>query len=379
MFKFFYELISGKFRMKIFFSKKYSKVRIRSVDQLKDDFGSFPPKPLNCIEPKNHLDIITVSKIGYLIYSFGMVVRVSGADKSRVSEALRDNPQLTQTVLSLKKSRDSISDLKKEFKSLNKFQGAFLLLLFSVLAVVLSIFILPYFLYIYGRACRDILSEYPKFAGFFMPVLNDEFEFVLKHGQDPGRVEAVKSHEHIHLLQYISRRNLGYENTGLIRLNSPQDFLDEENSSKDYILYLFNLDETEARLHEVVLSYYRSVGELPKSVSEFIAMLRSEEGIFKVSNHYFSDGISLFEGCNIECHSFAARDRKLMRDLLFQILSLKDEDIQVRFISEVLPVMYGKLMGYYGDADSSVKFLESIPRPNLYDRFYGGVCSAVVN
>lgn len=50
---------------------------------------------------------------------------------------------------------------------------------------------------------------------------------------------------------------------------------------------------------------------------------------------------------------------------------LKDSEATKRFICEVLPVMYGNLLSCYGDAPASVRFLEQIPRPNLYDLLYG--------
>jgi len=50
--------------------------------------------------------------------------------------------------------------------------------------------------------------------------------------------------------------------------------------------------------------------------------------------------------------------------------ALKDPDATKRFVCEVLPVMYGNLLRYYGDAHGSACFLTQIPRPNLYDQLY---------
>ena len=46
------------------------------------------------------------------------------------------------------------------------------------------------------------------------------------------------------------------------------------------------------------------------------------------------------------------------------------DELLLRFITEVLPVMYGNLLRYYGDDVVSSKFLSQISRPNFYDELY---------
>lgn len=55
-------------------------------------------------------------------------------------------------------------------------------------------------------------------------------------------------------------------------------------------------------------------------------------------------------------------------DLAFSICALKTHKLETRFLTEVLPVMYGNLLTYYG-LDASTYFAE-IPRPNFYDELY---------
>jgi len=52
------------------------------------------------------------------------------------------------------------------------------------------------------------------------------------------------------------------------------------------------------------------------------------------------------------------------------LLKINSIDMLYRFISEVLAVMYGNLLKYYGDSISSEAFLHLIERPNLYDELY---------
>lgn len=55
---------------------------------------------------------------------------------------------------------------------------------------------------------------------------------------------------------------------------------------------------------------------------------------------------------------------------------MTDSSCEYRFITEVLAVMYGNLLRYYGDRTASQIYLDSIRRPNLYDVLYGPEASA---
>ena len=50
---------------------------------------------------------------------------------------------------------------------------------------------------------------------------------------------------------------------------------------------------------------------------------------------------------------------------------IKTPELSCRFITEVLTVMYGNLLRYYGDEAASRNFLQGITRPNFYDDLYG--------
>ncbi|MNR36493.1 hypothetical protein D3C85_1544150 [compost metagenome] len=56
--------------------------------------------------------------------------------------------------------------------------------------------------------------------------------------------------------------------------------------------------------------------------------------------------------------------------LAFILLDIKTKELEYRFITEVLSVMYGNLLKYYGDRIASSRYLEGIARPNLYDDLY---------
>lgn len=56
--------------------------------------------------------------------------------------------------------------------------------------------------------------------------------------------------------------------------------------------------------------------------------------------------------------------------------AVKDSDSGLRYIYEVLPVFYSRLLRYYGDENASRKFSDQIIRPNFYDQLYGGIASS---
>ena len=51
-------------------------------------------------------------------------------------------------------------------------------------------------------------------------------------------------------------------------------------------------------------------------------------------------------------------------------MNIDTPELTCRFITEVLTVMYGNLLRYYGDETASSAFLFDIARPNLYDVLY---------
>ena len=55
------------------------------------------------------------------------------------------------------------------------------------------------------------------------------------------------------------------------------------------------------------------------------------------------------------------------REIAIILLSIKNKELQRRFILEALTVMYGNLLDYYGDQGAKERFLAEIKRPNLYD------------
>ena len=135
------------------------------------------------------------------------------------------------------------------------------------------------------------------------------------------------------------------------------------------VLYYLDKKEVEARLHEVVLSYYRDEKELPVNKEGFIKLLLSIEDINKITQKYLG-----FTDIHVELGSreIEVRATDMSKGFQFALLCAgNDKETASKYITEVLPVMYGNLLLYYGDSVMSQQFMREIERPNLYDRIYG--------
>ena len=145
-----------------------------------------------------------------------------------------------------------------------------------------------------------------------------------------------------------------------------EEALTDDPKKVKLLLYVLEKREMEARLHEIVLSFYRLHQRLPVTVTQFLGLLASSRIFGEVvrinleamevpfDNTYGEyDGRIDMAAIEIEAAHFAMR-----------------YETQGRYIVEVLPVMYGNLLKYYGDHDASQALLAGISRPNLYDELY---------
>jgi len=68
---------------------------------------------------------------------------------------------------------------------------------------------------------------------------------------------------------------------------------------------------------------------------------------------------------------YPEREGMWAEQLELLLVYVQTPDLGSRFITEVLTVMYGNLLRYYGDEVASLSLLKDIVRPNLYDELYG--------
>lgn len=145
-------------------------------------------------------------------------------------------------------------------------------------------------------------------------------------------------------------------------------FLSKQGLAQPFLLYLLQKKEVEARLHESVLSFYLSHRRLPMTVSSFLGMLAASQ--------QFGEYVSLIlarSGTSFDrrVKMYPERDDMYAEQLESIFVFIETPELASKFITEVMPVMYGNLLRYYGDEVASQNFLSEIERPNFYDELYG--------
>jgi hypothetical protein len=172
----------------------------------------------------------------------------------------------------------------------------------------------------------------------------------------------VLAHEHLHFLQ--NEHAVGRNK----RVAKFPRILAEKYEQDPFVLYLLEPLDLEARLHELILSFYRARQVLPQTLDAFLGLLADWEEFGE-----FLTQMTAFSGLNVRATGrvFRLRSEELGGQLGMVLGFLKDPETMKQFITEVLPVMYGHLLQYYGDLPASRNFLAQIVRPNLYDALYG--------
>ncbi len=311
-----------------------------SQEQLRQDFGEFPPTPLRCESLAGEFNVVRTSGIGQIYQDLAMQFRVMDADIESLSTDLLANFDA-----------ERLHELQRTFERLGPRGSRFAKrAMFGWLFVVRT-----------AKAIRYGTTR-PKVMGLFVPFFKDGLQIVIKAQGHRNRSDApTVSHEHIHLLQH---RN---PESHCRHVRSPQELLTEEGWGDSFILYILEKKEVEARLHESVLSFYRAHHYLPTTVSGFLGLLASSEMIGLLVISILKSGDATFQQGQ---GTYPEREARPVEHLGWVLMDIKTPELQRRYITEVLPVMYGNLLKYYGDDVASRSFLRDIDRPNFYDDLY---------
>jgi len=318
----------------------------RSSDQLALDFGEFPPRPLLCKPLAHKVDIIEAGGAGQAINCFRMASRIiqlqSGGGKTR----LVANVDLGEAWHARLKTRNGEVGQAKE-------SSAWLAVRFKRLIRVSQL----------AMQLLSTIRSNKKGLAVFIPtnVGGGQINLMETIRVRKLDIEPFISHEHIHFLQHVDGQP-----SGKWQVN-PRTVLRPERDSNQEVLYYLDKKEVEARLHEIVLSHYRTNRELPLDPQGFFDLLASSTvfsreliDFLRNSGHHVPVGSA----------RYVERDAVWPDVLAMAIWSLQSKYIYP-FVTEVLSVMYGNLLRYYGDEGSSHAYLSKIPRPNLYDVIYG--------
>ena len=319
-----------------------------SVAQLSDDFGDFPPIPLQCQIVNGHFSIIRMQGLGIIandILTYSKLYRDPDIENKLSTEFSKTLDPDTLSTLRIYKNY--VAKKSKLTRAILNGSAFCIITALSIKGLIVSFF------------------SKNKRLGYFAKIYSDDSSIHIISPKDEKAVEeSVLSHEHIHLLQgkdgELHSRTIKYPEM-ILRDDMSADHL------KSYI-YLFEKKEVEARLHECVLSFYREHTNLPITASDFISMLLSSKQLGWLIHGSLDEQKFPYE---FKYSLYTERDPKLVRQLEIALLGIKNNEILCRFTTEVLAVMYGNLLRYYGDEKKSTEYLKDIKRPNLYDKLYG--------
>jgi hypothetical protein len=361
----------------VFFLKK---TITNSVCQFKADFGEYPPKPLLPMKLKNQFHVLCMGQVRVLFQQLGFIFHVMGEIPPS------NNPPLIRARKRILKIKaiwiKTIASLKN-----SPFQVKFVL--FVVFLIVFSPLLLLFIVFLGIKILiGTIRSPIYNSVGYFQVLPNIPSQIVVNttslkrakkdidHSNENiisrERIrEGITSHEHIHLLQenYFPGRVMDYfvSEKGIflksLLINPERDF--------DFCSYHFNPSEMEARLHEVVLSFYREYGELPSDKAGFIKLLFKSREINKIRVSIARQN----KGCNRpypERRFFDVRCYFMQEEMLTAILKLK-HPFMLDFLLNVLSVMYGNLLIVYGDTNRAEKYFDTVSSFDFYNELYGEI------
>lgn len=321
----------------------YKRVDRTSLQQLHEDFGEFPPAPLQCVLPASTFVVVSVRGPGAWLNYWRR--------SAELLHALESAPETVRPELI-----EMLSDLRRNDAQADSESGqAGIAHRYTIPRVFVRAVVIDFFRRIDTSRKRGL-------AHVLGVTQNDRQITLLGRTSKTGRAAELVAHEHLHILQH--------QNAGKLEkaVREPHQILEEKWASDKFVLYLLERLEVEARLHELVLSNYRAWHTLPLTVDAFLSMLADWQEI----GEYLVQ-ITAQTGLKMQVtgRSFKPRSVELGGQLGDLLVLLKNADATKCFVCEVLPVMYGNLLCYYGDAAASAHFIAQIPRPNLYDRLYG--------
>ena len=349
------------------------KIAHNTEEQLRADFGDCPPKPLKAEIANLQFVVVRFGWIGKQLYlAQDLLFSFLNLCKGSYQGDHQDLLSLQAEISGAKQ------DMHDAFAKTSKELGVFGKFAFIGVWILLSPFLFLILLYKSTKLIRVIfrfLSSQRSTIGMFNPLSFSRshiaiYDPLLKLFSKTGwSTDAVVSHEHVHLLQshFFPERNLGDFNRQTTE--NLKNFLIDPEADLQSCSYFFQLNEMEARLHEVILSYYRERGELPADYRSFIGLLLGCGGLGQLLKIQL-DNNNIAPNADVP-FDFKARDKAAVIDIVGSVLKLKDGKFVLRFIMEALPVMYANLLILYGGADQAKRYLKTVDNIQFYLDLYG--------
>lgn len=349
----------------------FTKIKKNSKSQLSLDFGEYPPNGIINQDVTTSFEEVSMRRHGHSYFIISKYLR---------SLKKKNNQQSIFNTYDDFSILEGIAEEAKEIvKPITNSNGIKKILNTILIVTIIFLISIPMFFYItykvFGLIFRK--SKSSKNFGYFLPITKGEYEIIInRHVINKAKkdIEPVISHEHIHMLQHFNKSSNNGFSLFDTSLKKPSLIFQECYQENKQLLYLADCNELEARLHELFLSFYRKHKFLPTSINDFYLMIISNHNlnkIFRDTDFYFGLKIKPENLYNI-------RDFQSERELEDIFLTMNSKDTMIKFLMEVISVMYGKLLEYYGDKEASLRFLAQIQGPTLYDRLYQG-CPPIVN
>lgn len=354
--------------------------KISSKDQFALDFGCFPPKPLLVSSETDHSFTLKYqSKLSYLTdyirdlfvlykHIFRPSARVQIAERALLEHG--DNVEALKVTIS--ELKDNISSLEDTWFIKKYSYYALMLGISLLLSVPLILFITYKLLGISLRRLKQFESEYGSVSSLFYEKQTEVKINTNKKYKESNNIEYIVTHEHIHVMQNLHQ---GIDSVTLFEIQTKPKLAsvintDIEDYKYSFISYLYTDHELEARLQELVLSGYRELGVLPANKLEFICFICRNMDVFST----FDNNDEIIEYCesniSIDFSAYSCRSKEIGSDVFLIFNTLESDEIRMRFISEVLFIMYSNLITYYGDLKLAQQLRAQCIGPNLYDRIF---------
>jgi hypothetical protein len=339
------------------FGHFWKREKIKSIDQLRQDFGDFPPMLLAGAKVSFEYERVVTTRLGYrlllILFAIQIFFRIRKSSEVNSSDSPYDSYGLVDVTV---KFANALSSCKRDFKGLSVIPKAIIGL---ILVVLMPMVFLCVIVGVVGVAFKKAIPK-----GEYFPFI-EKIAVVENSVDSDSELDSVISHEHIHYLQAMYRSELPPVSRDV---SDPARYLTELHRESSHALYLLRSVEVEARLHELVLSYYRAFKTLPTTYEQFLEMLHGCETLTNTLKETYSV-------CNLQVLInddviFTPRQAGIIEDIAIAIRCFSKFDDELRFIHQVLPVMYANLLLYYGDKKLSNEFRGKIPDTKFYYELY---------
>lgn len=240
----------------------------------------FPPYPLNSRALNGDFKIVYTAGPGRIYHSLKTYLEYTMTPKEQWAIDLGNkvNNELDETKQSVLEAKSLLLSLRDNFLESPWHAKSVHIVLAISISPILGLAIIVYFI----RHLPKLLKIYKHTLGSLgsFSALTQHADTIVVKPRTVKRekicLDAIVSHEHIHLLQYRNIHLNPEKQHGKTWVQNPEKFLNNEKNI-GYYTYLLEWHEVEARLHEIIISYYRKLGELPLTLEGFVGILQCSE------------------------------------------------------------------------------------------------------